>query len=177
MARRLLVLMRHGKATWPDGVLDHQRPLDPRGFSCVPIMAQWLRGAVPMPDRVLVSSARRTRETFTLLATEWPDLPHEIEPRIYEADLNMLFSVLRAQPERVECLMLVGHNPGMQDLAETLANPEASDADAYQRLTHKFPTSAVAVLEFEGAWPMLRLGDATLRAFQTPRLLGGVDED
>ena len=177
MSMRRLILMRHGKALWPEEVRDHQRPLAQRGKVSVPMMARWLRDTYGKPDFVVVSNARRTCETFDLILGEIPGLPAVFEPRIYEASLHDVMEVVCEQSDRITTLMVVGHNPGLQDLAETLADPAVSEASACRRLEWKYPTAAITVLEFDGDWAGLQPHGAKLVAFMTPANLGGIDED
>ena len=172
-----LILFRHGKSAWPHGIADHQRPLAPRGVDAVPLMARWLAAQNLRPDFALVSSAKRTQGTFALIADVFTELLHRNEPRIYEASAERLLGVLREQQEEVRTLLMVGHNPGMQELALVLSGSEQDDPEARSRLKRKYPTSGVAVLDCEGPWRALSPGCAQLVDFVTPAMLGGVDED
>lgn len=174
---RRLLLLRHGKSAWPDGVADHQRPLAPRGEAAVPLMARFLAKQLALPDLVLVSDARRTRETFAKLSGEIFGLAHRLEPRIYEAGAGSLLRVVNEVAEDVGTLMLVGHNPGMQSLALRLAHSANSAPDDLVRLNRKFPTAGLAELAFVGPWSRLGPGAARLASFTTPAMLGGTDED
>jgi phosphohistidine phosphatase len=172
-----LILFRHAKSAWPEGVADHDRPLGPRGQQATPLMARWLVAAQLRPDLVLVSSARRTRETWSLIASEMPGIPSKSEPRIYEASYERLLGVLRALPVELGTVMMVGHNPGMQELALALSSGLGDKVEARMRLRRKYPTAGVAVLDFDGDWAELIPGVARLTHFQTPAMLGGIDED
>jgi phosphohistidine phosphatase len=174
---RHLFLLRHGKSAWPDGVPDHQRPLAPRGMSAVSLIAIALRKLTPGLDRVLVSDARRTRETFARLGESWPELSPLIEPSIYQARPDELLALVRELPEDAERVLMIGHNPGLHALALHLAEAGNSNADALGRLEHKVPTAALIHLEFSGFWRQAGQGQARLADFITPAMLGGADED
>jgi phosphohistidine phosphatase len=165
-SRRLIVL-RHAKSAWPD-VDDFDRPLAPRGRRDAPAAGRWLRDAACLPDRVLCSPARRTRETWDLVAEELDaEPPASYDERVYGASMSTLLGVVHETPEPVRTLLLIGHNPGLQELTLALAGEAAGDA--LDRAEEKFPTSAIAVLTFEGSWPELAQGSALLADFTVPR--------
>lgn len=127
--RRTLVLLRHAKSAWPD-VRDHDRPLAPRGRRDAPVAGRWLRAARLVPDQVLCSTAKRTRQTWQLAAPELlgPGRPGggppvTFEPQVYEASVADLLGVLHEVSGGVRTLLLIGHEPGMSRLALTLADP------------------------------------------------------
>ena len=174
---RRLILMRHAKSGWPEGVADHERPLAPRGQSTAPIMGRWLQVAGFRPDLALVSSARRTRETWAYIAPFLAETSSLIEERLFAASTASMMALVQACPAEISTLMIVAHNPGTQDLAHGLASRMSSDRDAFSRLGRKFPTAGIAVLEAEGEWRAITLGSMMLSQFMTPRFLGGIDED
>lgn len=174
---RHLFLLRHGKSAWPDGVADHQRPLAPRGEQAVPLVARRLKALAARIDLVLVSDARRTRETFDKLAESLPDLSPVFQPAIYEARPGALLTLVQELPEAAKTVLMVGHNPGFHALGLYLAGAEGSDSDALRRLERKLPTSGLIHLEFEAPWAQAEQGTARLAHFITPAMLGGVDED
>jgi phosphohistidine phosphatase len=178
-AGRKLVLLRHAKSAWPD-LPDHERPLAGRGRRDAPVMGRWLRTAGHVPDRVLCSTARRTRETWQLAQPELgAGPPVSFEDRVYEASAAQLLDLARHTPPAVETLLIVGHAPGIPDLALMLAGAGAPAGgggesgavppDAADRMRAKFPTAAVAVLAFTGPWDQLGPGTARLTAFVIPR--------
>lgn len=177
-APRTLALLRHAKASWPAGITDRERPLAPRGRQALPGIARWLGANAPRPDRVLVSHARRTRETFALLSGEVPGLEYRFEPRIYEASAVRLLEVIGEADEACRHLLMIGHNPGMQDLAEWLIGEAEAPGDL-TRLSAKFPTSGLAILALpeKTGWADLAMGAGRLLTFMTPAMLGGIDED
>jgi phosphohistidine phosphatase len=173
-----LILLRHAKSAWPDGLSDHDRPLATRGEEAAPLIGAFLVKMGIKPSKVLVSTARRTRETYALVAKA-AGLPEaQFEPRIYEARWTDLLALLAEQPPSASPLMMIGHNPGIATLAGMLCDVGASDSAALVRLTSKVPTAALAVIDFSAK----RFSDVTpesgkLVSFTTPRQLGGVDED
>jgi phosphohistidine phosphatase len=121
------------------------------------------------PELVLCSSAARTRETLELLRPALGDASTvRFEDALYAASAETLLERLRAVPADVSSVLLIGHNPGMQDLALLLA---ASGADL-ERLAAKFPTAALATLSIATAsWQQLSRGDAELTAYVVPKEL------
>jgi phosphohistidine phosphatase len=167
---RLLLLVRHAKSAWPD-VPDHERPLGPRGRRQAPIMGAWLRAHGYRPDLVLCSTAERARETWQLMAGELDNSPRvRAEERIYGAAGATLLDLVRQTPRVVSTLVLVGHDPGVPELAGTLAGGYAAPAArAVRRMQAKFPTGAIAVLAVPGAWRDLDSGAGRLTDFVVPR--------
>ncbi|MGO9296402.1 MAG: SixA phosphatase family protein [Streptosporangiaceae bacterium] len=173
---RRLVLLRHAKSAWPLDIADHERPLAPRGRRAAPAAGQWLQAAGCEPDRVVCSTARRARQTWGLAAAELARPPAaQFDERVYAAPASDLLAVIRDTGGQAGTLLIVGHNPGLQDLALALARPGAGDAAALARARAKFPTGAIAVLELTGAWPDLRLRQARLTSFVTPKDLRAAD--
>ncbi|HUH49367.1 MAG TPA: histidine phosphatase family protein [Mycoplana sp.] len=169
MTDRRLILLRHAKSAWPDGIGDEKRPLAPRGQKAAPRMGAYMARERLIPDLVLVSTARRTQDTWGLIA---PNLPKGVKKRdieaIYEAPPNRLVEVVRDTSATVRCLMLVGHNPGLQQFALALVG--AGDADAVRRLGEKYPTAGLAVFDFAlESWSDIHAGTGTLERFVTPK--------
>ena len=161
---RRLILLRHAKSDWPD-VPDQERPLAKRGRRDAPVVGRWLRRHGYLPDTVICSVARRTRQTWKLVAPELGASPSvTFEPRAYAASALTLLYLVRELPGTCRAALLIGHNPGIEELAAHLAEAQAA-AGAPRP---KFPTAAVAVLEFDGDWPDLAPGHARLLAFATP---------
>ena len=179
---RTLVLFRHAKSAWPD-VPDHDRPLARRGVRAAPVMGRWLRNAGLVPGQVLCSTARRARETWQFAqAGLAASPPVTFDGRIYAAAPAELLAVIRGVPPATGILLLIGHNPAIEDLARLLVGAPVGpgtggshDSDL-DRMRSKFPTAGVAVLEFAGSWPRLAPGRARLTAFVTPRDLGAGQE-
>jgi len=188
---RTLVLFRHAKSAWPD-VADHDRPLARRGIRAAPVMGHWLRDAGLVPGQVLCSTARRARETWQFAQTGLAAAPPvTFDARIYDAAATDLLALIREIPPATGTLLLIGHNPGIEDLALLLtAAPGAPAPGAaagpgsggsrpgdLERMRSKFPTAAIAVLESTATWPGLAAGQARLTAFVTPRDLGAAAVD
>jgi phosphohistidine phosphatase len=170
-AARRLVLLRHAKSAWPD-VADHERPLARRGRRDAPVAGGWLRAAGLVPDRVVCSTARRARETWQLAAAELDASPTvRFDQRVYGAAAGELLDLARETAPGARTLLIVGHDPAMQELTVALAGARAGDADALERVRVKFPTAAIAVIEFTGTWQGLRPQQARLTAFVVPREL------
>jgi phosphohistidine phosphatase len=168
MAHRLL-LLRHAKSDWGDAALpDHDRPLAARGRKAAGRLGSHLKAAGLRPDLVLCSSARRTRETLERLGL--PDVETRIEDELYAAPGDALLDRLRTVPEGVADVLLIGHNPGIQDLAIALAGPDLGEQAV--RLREKFPTGAMAMFEVHGSWSDFAPGRARLSGFVVPRELG-----
>jgi len=164
---RRLILLRHAKSDWPD-VPDQERPLAKRGRRDAPVVGRWLRGHGYLPDTVICSVARRTTQTWKLVAPELGGTPSvTFEPRAYAASALTLLYLVRELPGTCRAALLIGHNPGIEELAAHLAEAPAATG-APRRPGPRFPTAAVAVLEFDGDWPDLAPGHARLLAFATP---------
>lgn len=179
---RHLFLLRHGKSSWPDKVPDHLRPLAPRGEMAVPLMARALQSLIegtPVSriDVALVSSARRTRETFDRLAGVIAGISPVFEPSIYDARPDTLLALVQNLPSTARTVLMIGHNPGFQALALYLSASERSDADALRRLERKLPTAGLVHLVFDGEWSGAGAETARLAQYMTPAMLGGIDED
>jgi phosphohistidine phosphatase len=162
-----LYLLRHAKSSWTDPALpDHERPLARRGRRACKLIAAHLRAERIAPALVLCSSAVRTRETLEGIA---PALPGATELRVdgalYGASASDLLTILRALPEDLDAVLLIGHDPGMHDLTLSLARPGA----LRDEVRPKFPTAALATLTLTTSWAAAAPGTADLTAFVTPR--------
>lgn len=166
---RRLLLLRHAKSDWPDGVADPERPLGARGRADAPRMGAYMAAENLIPDHVLVSPARRTRETWELVGAALPQVVEMAsEPRLYEASAARLVAVLREQPRAVHTLMLVGHNPGLQDLSDLLV--ASGPIRPIEQMAEKFPTGALAVIDIPvDDWAELAPASGRLDRFVTPR--------
>ena len=167
MLRRLF-LLRHAKSSWDDPTLDdHNRPR-PSGATRFQVMAAHLRRESIVPSLVLCSSTVRTRETLKRISAGFGnEVRVEVEPALYTASAGELLARLRQVDGSADSVMLIGHQPAIQDLALLLSHsgPEVG------RIREKFPTGALATLEFEGAWEALAPGSADAIAFVKPREL------
>ncbi|MBP7972828.1 MAG: histidine phosphatase family protein [Candidatus Nanopelagicales bacterium] len=149
---RVLIVMRHAKSAWPMGVRDFDRPLGARGRRNAPASGRWISQRVSTPDQAVVSSANRTRLTWQLVEPELAGRPADVDfrPGLYAATWWDLLDVVRTTPEATQTLMLLGHNPSVEDLVTELAG--TGESRAMRQLRVKFPTSAVAVLTSDLAW-------------------------
>jgi len=168
---RTLVLLRHLKSAWDDpGVGDHDRPLAPRGVRAGERMRLHVEKAGISPQLVLCSSALRAVQTWESVRDGLPDdVRQEIDDTLYGASSESLLARLNEAPDAVDVLLLVGHNPGIENLALGLAG--SGDAGGIERMSEKYPTGGLATLTFEGSWTDLSWGDAKLAEFVVPREL------
>ena len=163
---RTLLLLRHAKSDYPAGVADHERPLAPRGIREAGLAGDWLRAHAPAVDAVLCSTATRTRET---LARTQIDAPVNYVDRLYDATPGAVIDEINRVDPEVETLLVIGHEPTMSTLALGLATPDGSNSTAAERISAKFPTSAIAVLRTSEPWDQLKLSGAALVGFHVPR--------
>jgi phosphohistidine phosphatase len=167
---RRVILFRHAKSSWADPDLeDHDRPLNQRGRMAACLMGAWLADKGLRPELALVSSSVRTQETWARSRLAFDDPPEaEIDPKLYHADPATMLARLQRAPGAIGTILLVGHQPGIGAFCRRLAAP---DAPAHcQRAYEKFPTAAVAVLDFEAdAWPELGFGLGRFHTFAAPR--------
>ncbi|GAP48299.1 SixA phosphatase family protein [Streptomyces azureus] len=166
---RRLVVLRHAKSAWPLDVADHERPLAPRGRRDAPAAGQALAEADCLPDLALCSTAVRARRTWELAAAEWGTPPPvRYDRRLYAAGPAGLLAVVQEVSAEVETLLLIGHNPGLEELVLALAGDGLDDS--LERVRTKFPTSAIAVLSWYGTtWRALTPGTALLTSLAVPR--------
>jgi phosphohistidine phosphatase len=164
MTHRLL-LLRHAKSSWDDPELDdHDRPLAKRGRRAAEDVGGLLRESGLAPDLVLCSTATRTRQTLELLGIGGADV--RLEDRLYGAGEDELLDLVRELPEGAATVLVIGHNPGLHDLALRLAT--AASGPAADHLRGRFPTAALAVFEADG-WAELARGGGRLDSYVTPR--------
>ncbi|MGW0558444.1 SixA phosphatase family protein [Streptomyces sp. NPDC002926] len=165
---RRLIVLRHAKSARPPGMEDFDRPLAERGRGDAAAAGRWLRDAHYIPDLMICSTAVRARQTWELAAEHLETQPSaRYEDRVYDAHFHALLGVVGETPISVGTLLLVGHNPGMQELVLALAAEALGDA--LERAREKFPTSAIAVLTWRGAWSELAPGTALLTDLAVPR--------
>ncbi|GAA4145464.1 histidine phosphatase family protein [Streptomyces tunisiensis] len=147
---------------------DHERPLAERGRLDAAAAGRKLADSGVAFDLALCSTAVRTRETWKLAVHEFPKRPKTVyEERIYEASPGELIALLNETPDDAQNVLLIGHNPGVQGLADILGG--ASEGDARERMTRRgFPAAAFAVLTFTGPWKSLEPGTATLVDYWAP---------
>ncbi len=169
---RRLLLLRHAKSSWSEpGASDHDRPLNRRGQEASPRSGAYLARHKLVPDGVLCSTARRARETWELVAAEVPAAPAAtFVERLYNATPRTLLDVLRHAEPGAGCLLVVGHNPGLQEAATQLI--ASGDLDDRERLREKLPTGGLVVIDFPIAdWAKLHARSGRLERFVVPRML------
>jgi len=165
---RQLVLVRHAKAT-AEGRTDAKRALAARGRADAPAVGRWLAAEGIVPDRAVVSPARRAAQTWELAAAELRPAPETVvDDRLYTNTVEDLLAVVRETPPGVGIVALVGHNPSVEQLALAL-DDGTGDADARQEMSDKYPTSGVAVFTLAADWSSVAPGGGTLVAFAVPR--------
>jgi phosphohistidine phosphatase len=135
-----LLLLRHAKSSWSDpGIADFDRPLNERGLRAAPLMGRYMRDRGLRPDLILCSPAERARQTAALLVeAAGLSAPLRYDERIYEATAARLAEVVSQADEGAGELLLVGHNPGMEELLELLTGE-----------TRRMPTAALACVELD----------------------------
>lgn len=179
---RRLILFRHAKTETdsPSGQ-DQDRRLDDRGRRDAAEIGGWIGRHPPFPDRVLVSPAVRTRQTWDIAREAMKSLAPEPEveflPELYGADAKEILHAIRlasvTDPGR---LMVIGHNPGMHELALRLTG--SGDAAAQKALGHNLPTSGLAIFDFHvGDWNDVALHRGKLVQFVSPKLLKQTSDD
>jgi phosphohistidine phosphatase len=168
-----VTLFRHAKSGEKNNpnIDDFDRPLAPRGLKAAPKMGEALRGVKLEPDLILCSPSVRTRQTLELAASQaWDSHPDvRFEKRLYEASPATLLKALKELPAKAAHVMLVGHNPGLQELAAKLAPP---DSEARHQLRETLPTAAVVSFGFDIAnWKDLKAGTGQLQLSMSPATL------
>ena len=174
---RRLLLLRHAKAERSrPGERDHDRRLAARGRADAPKIGAYMSKHALAPDRVIVSTSTRTRETWDLAAGAMKKTPRAVfESRIYEASPLALLAVIKETAPRVGTLLVIGHNPGLHELAAQLI--ATGDIETRQRLKEAFPTSALAVIEFAvDGWDKLHPQGGRLAHFIDPRSIAAATD-
>lgn len=173
---RRLLLLRHAKSAYPAGVADIDRPLGERGRKAAPLMGAYIAREDLQPEHAMVSPARRTQETWEAVRAELDDTPMETVPSIYEASARRILDAIRSAPAEARSLLVIGHNPGLGDLALRLVGEGPKDLQ--RDLREKFPTAALAVLEFDAEdWSGIGDGTGRLTHYVRPRQLAAEMDD
>jgi phosphohistidine phosphatase len=162
---KTLLILRHAKTQSDAPAGDHARELTERGHRNAAAMGAYIRNLSGTPDAIITSNATRARQTAEIVALAVDfTAPLTVEPRLYAADPDTVLAVVRRIPDEVQTAIIVGHNPGFEELAAALAgNPEHE--------VH-LPTSGLAVLEFDfERWVAVRAGSGRLRGVATPRTI------
>jgi phosphohistidine phosphatase len=179
-----LLLLRHAKSAWsgalaPSG--DHERPLAPRGRNSASAIGAYLRQNDRVPTAVLCSTARRTVETLSLMLPEWESEPAIFYDRaLYLAEWPALLAAIRIAPAHASPLLLLGHNPGLEQLAVALGLQPRTPAERgrAESVARKFPTAALAIYDFDIAqWPDAKPARGRLIDYIRPKDIDpGLDE-
>ena len=158
MPEHTLVLLRHAKSDWSGGEVDLLRPLAKRGRRQAPDAGRWLAASIDHVDLAIVSPAVRARSTWQLASAEFDaPPPTRFDDRVYAASGRALLGLVQELPDDLNTVVLVGHNPGIEDLASTLTGEWVP-----------MPTSSLAVLAVQGPWSTAGHSTAQLRASGRP---------
>ena len=174
---RRLMILRHAKAERPEpGGRDHERTLNRRGREDAGTIGAYMVRHGLIPDRVVVSTAVRTRETWEHAAGAFPaGLAVAFEKRLYDAVPHTILDVIKRTPADVHGLLVIAHNPGLHSTAVLLVG--AGDIDARQRLSEKLPTLGLVVIDFAvDDWDKLHRHGGRLDRFVTPRSLAAATD-
>lgn len=167
MTARRLVVIRHAKAV--QGEPDHERPLSDRGVRDAAAIGRFLADAGLAPDRVVVSTSLRTRQTWDAAASALNTSPEVVaDHRIYVNTVGGLLAIVHETSPDVETLALVGHNPAMEELVTRL-DDGSGDAIARAALEKAFRTSGVATFDIDRDWADVELGQARLTGYIVAR--------
>jgi len=164
------MLLRHAKSDWDsDAVDDLARPLAERGCKAAERMGIWMRGHASVPDYVISSPAVRARETARILCEALGREAMQIvyEDSLYLADAGELLSLMRGLPDEAKSVMLVGHNPGLEELLVYLCGDDVPTAANGKLL----PTATLAQIAVAAAWRNLRGNSCRLIAIMRPKEL------
>jgi phosphohistidine phosphatase len=173
---RRLLLLRHSKAVPFTGRSDYERALTERGRADAGRLGAFLAAEGMAPNAAVHSGAQRTKETLALVLGKLRTRVNvSVEPRLYEASPSQVLQIVREGFDETETLLLVGHNPSIAETAQRLA--ASGDENALSRMAIKYPTSGLAILDFETAqWRDVAEGAARLVGFVTPSTLGDRDD-
>ena len=173
---RRLILLRHAKTeAAPPGQKDLSRALLERGRKDAVRIGAYMATHALTPDRVLVSPARRTQETWKHLSSAFTPAPAATTiEKLYEATPHAILAAIKDAPASAHTLLVVAHNPGLHEVALMLI--ASGDIDARERLHEKLPTSGLAIVDFAiDDWNRLHPQSGRLERFVSPRTLDGAD--
>ena len=166
-----LTLLRHAKSGWDDPVArDFDRPLNGRGKRASETIGRWLKGQKICFDYIAASPAVRVVETLEHVAIGYGEAMTPVwDKRAYLASGSSLLDIVHEAPEDSERMLLVGHNPGLEDLILSLV-PDQSGDDARDAVEEKYPTASLAEIAFDVAhWADIKPGAGKLVYFKRPR--------
>jgi phosphohistidine phosphatase len=167
-----LMLLRHAKSDWSaPGMPDHERVINDRGRDTAAKVGAYIDRHALAPDHVLCSTALRARLTWELVAAKFAGSPPvRFERRLYNATPDALLDVLHGLDDDVRSVLMIGHNPGLQGLADGLI--ASGDLDHRERLREKLPTAGLVVIDFAvDSWRQLRPKTGRLERFIVPKWL------
>jgi phosphohistidine phosphatase len=173
---RRLLLLRHAKAERSEaGMEDHPRRLIERGRKDAVKIGAYMASHGLTPDRVVVSPSARTQETWKFAATAFRPAPAaNSAERLYNATTHAILGVIKETPATAHTLLVVGHNPGLHEVALSLI--ASGDIEAREQLREKLPTSSLVIIDFAvDSWGKLHPQSGRLERFVTPKSLGGED--
>jgi phosphohistidine phosphatase len=172
--KKQIFLLRHAKSSWDDlSIPDHDRPLSKRGRKAAATMRQLFKSEKLSPDLIYVSSAQRTLQTLELLQP-WDRPPKvEVKKALYMASAPQIMELLREIPDTAHAVLLIGHNPGLQELAILLldGDDQATKDALGRRLADAYPTGALAQFALDCSWSRIGRGAGRLTRFVVPREL------
>ena len=169
---RRLILFRHAKAERSEpGMEDRARALIERGRKDAGKIGTYMAGHALVPDRVVISPAARTQETWKFASTAFRPAPAAMtaEP-LYDATPHGIFALIKDTPASAHTLLIIGHNPGLHELALMLI--ASGDVDTRERLREKLPTSGLVIIDFAfDNWGKLHPQSGRLERFVSPKSL------
>ena len=173
---RRLILLRHAKAERSaPGASDHDRALIDRGRKDAAKIGAYMAGHALVPDRVLISTAARCQQTWKAAAGAFKPSPTAASAeKLYDATQHDILAVIKDAPATAHSLLVVGHNPGLHELALMLI--ASGDVDARERLREKLPTCGLVIIDFAfDDWDRLHPRSGRLERFVSPKSLDGLD--
>lgn len=176
-AQKNLTILRHAKTeTGSASQEDHDRALTARGINASHIMGEYLSRKAQKFDLVICSTAVRARQTWQEMQQTFPiKVLTTFEKKMYLASGNEILNLLANVPEEVNSLLIIGHNPGLHQLALKLA--KSGDEVLLEILAQKFPTCALASFVFDPPWRNVAQTKGRLLGFMTPKMLSGEGDD
>jgi len=169
------MLLRHAKAAPQGDMDDEDRPLAPRGRRNMPSVVEFAASHALVPDLALISPSQRTRDTWDLFLPAFKKKPrHRFDRRLYAASSERLLHLLRETDDKVHTLLLVGHNPGFEELVHMLVG--SGETGALIRYGGSMPTASLAVIDLPGAWADIEPRTGRLEFFVTPKSLGAKED-
>ena len=161
MALKTIIFIRHAKSSWTDlSMRDYDRPLDSRGLKDAPVMASKLKALDFLPDLIISSGAKRAQETAASFASMF-GLQYKIDENLYHAPPQAYLNVIQSLKEDISTVCLVGHNPGMTDIANLVEYGASND----------LPTCGIVIAQIDEEKPWLEIDwdDMSLVTILTPK--------